>query len=185
VVLLDDANIRPIGDCGHCIEAGTCSRSDSFLGLMQDVYVSELLVLATPIYWYGPSGQLKIFIDRWSCLLDTGGEVFRGRMRGKRTVLLLSQGEQGFYESGPCLQMLEWTLRYMDMVVASRVVVVGHRRTDYQDDLPQRQAVSSRGAELVTGQTAPDLLPAWAHMPHEPGSPPGGFVKTDLNPPKP
>ncbi|HUY08853.1 MAG TPA: NAD(P)H-dependent oxidoreductase [Candidatus Dormibacteraeota bacterium] len=184
-VFLDRLRLQPIGDCRRCMQAGQCSKHDSFPELMQDVYSAELLVLATPLYWYGPSAQLKIFIDRWSCLLDTEGDAFRARMRGKRTVLLLAQGEQGFYEAALCLQMLDWTLRYLDMVVAARIVVVGHRRTDYARDPLQRHAVRSRGEDLVTGRTVHDHLPPWAHMPHQPGTPLGGVFKHDVRLPEP
>lgn len=176
---LDGVHVEPIGDCRACLDAGRCSRIDAFDEVMEGVYASDLLVLATPLYWYGPSAQLKLFLDRWSCLLDRNEEAFRGRMRGKRVVLLIAQGEQGFYESAPCLQMLEWTSLYLDMVVAARVVVVGHGRHDYLSDEAQRQAVKAVGEKLAASPTAPDLLPAWFHVPHVPGSPLGGIFRPD------
>ncbi len=174
---LDACHVRAIGDCRECIAAGRCSRVDDFDRVMDQVYGAELLVLATPLYWYGPSGQLKVLLDRWSCLLDREEAFFRSRMRGKRAVLLIAQGEQGFYEAAPCLQMLEWTVRYLDMTVASRVVVVGHGRHDYERDEPQRMRVREAGALLAGSATAPDVFPAWFHVPHVPGAPLGGIFK--------
>ncbi len=83
---------------------------------MERVYAADLLVLASPLYWYGPSAQLKALIDRWSCLLDREEGPFRERMRGKHVAVVLAQGERGFYEAGPCLQMLEWTESAAPMV---------------------------------------------------------------------
>ncbi|KRN02672.1 multimeric flavodoxin WrbA [Levilactobacillus senmaizukei DSM 21775 = NBRC 103853] len=40
-------------------------QSDDFETLMDQVRVSETLVLGTPVYWYGMTGQLKVFMDRW------------------------------------------------------------------------------------------------------------------------
>ena len=174
VTLEDCRTVEPIGDCRVCIEAGTCTREDGFDAVMDRVYAADLLVLATPLYWYGPSAQLKAFLDRWSCLLDREEERFRARMRGKRTVLLVAQGERGFYEAAPCLQMLEWVLRYLDMPIAARVVVVGHARDDLRADAAQREAVRDVGRRLAEHPTAPDLVPPWFHLARRPGAQLGG-----------
>lgn len=173
-VSLSEAAVEPIGDCRACVERGGCTIEDGFAALMERVEVAELLVLGSPLYWYGVSGQLKLFLDRWSCLLDLNDERFRARMRGKRTVVVLAQGERGFYEAGPCLQMLEWTLRYMEMPLAGRIVVVGHARGDYAADEPQRVAVRLAAAELLAGRQA-DVQPPWFHLRHAPAGPLGGI----------
>ncbi len=166
--------VLPIADCSACIAAGSCTVEDDFNELMQPVYDADLLVLGTPLYWYGPSAQLKAFLDRWSCLLDRDEEAFRARMRGKRTVLVVAQGERGFYEAAPCLQMLEWSLRYLDMPLAGHIVVVGHSRTDYARDQLQREAVRAAGAQIAAGGFA-DVLPPWFHLRHHPGARLGGI----------
>ncbi len=169
--------VHPIEDCGTCRENGACFIRDGFPVLMDEVYEADLLVLATPLYWYGPSGRMKVFLDRWSCLLDLEGENFRRRLREKRVVLLVAQGEQGFYEALPCLTALEWFCRYLDMAVATRIVVVGHARTDYRDDAGQCERVREAGRLLATSPALPDVMPSWFHVPHVPGSPLGGIFR--------
>ena len=176
---LSAVSIKPIADCARCVEVGACHIQDDFGRVMERIYAAELLVLATPLYWYGPSASMKLLIDRWSCLLDLEEERFRARMRGKRTAIVIAQGEQGFYEVAPCLQMMEWTLRYLDMVVATRVVIVGHARTDYAADERQRHRLAEVGAELARSQVASDMLPAWFHVPHVPSEPLGGVFRKD------
>lgn len=175
--LEDCRAIEPIGDCRVCIEAGVCSKRDGFAAVMERVYAADLLVLATPLYWYGPSAQLKAFLDRWGCLLDRDEDRFRARMRGKRTALVIAQGERGFYEAAPCIQMLEWVLRYLDMPVAARVVVVGHSRGDLRADDAQREAVRQVGRELARHPTATDLVPPWFHLARRPRTPLGGVFE--------
>jgi multimeric flavodoxin WrbA len=171
---LAPGGVLPIGDCAACVARGDCSLDDQFSALMQAVYDCDLLVLGTPLYWYGPSAQLKAFLDRWSCLLDLDEAAFRDRMRGKRTVLVVAQGERGFYESAPCLQMLEWSLRYLDMPLVARVVVVGHARTDYRADAGQRERVRRAGGDAVRS-APPDAVPPWFHLRHAPGGTLGGI----------
>lgn len=169
--------VVPIGDCAACIAAGACAIDDGFDQLIAAVQACDLLVLGTPLYWYGPSAQLKAFLDRWSCCLDRDEDSFRRRMRGKRVVLVLAQGERGFYEAAPCLQMLEWSLRYLDMTLCARIVVVGHARGDYGADVPQRERVVAAGAGALSGVVA-DVLPPWFHLRHRSGEPLGGIYPT-------
>jgi multimeric flavodoxin WrbA len=166
--------VLPIGDCAPCVVRGECQIEDGFEAIMERVYAADCLVLGTPLYWYGPSAQLKAFIDRWSCLLDLEEEAFRARMRGKRAVLVLAQGERGFYEAAPALQMLEWSVRYLDMPLVGRIVVVGHARSDYRSDPVQRDRVREAGGEIGSGRSA-EVMPPWFHLRHEPGAPLGGI----------
>lgn len=179
-IFLPDQHIEPIANCGTCVAAGCCRIEDDFAALMDRLYLADLIVVGTPLYWYGPSGQLKLFVDRWSCLLDLGEAAFRDRMRGKRAVIVIAQGERGFYEAGPCLQMLDWTFRYLDMAVVGRIVVVGHASADYAADPLQRTAVAAAAAALAAGQTV-DVQPPWFHLGYRPGTRLGGVFCPDAS----
>lgn len=39
---------------------------DDFLPVMNKLLDYEDIIFATPVYWYGPSAQMKVFIDRTS-----------------------------------------------------------------------------------------------------------------------
>lgn len=45
---------------------------DDFVPLVNELLNYEKIIFVTPIYWYGPSAQMKVFIDRTSDLLDIG-----------------------------------------------------------------------------------------------------------------
>jgi multimeric flavodoxin WrbA len=168
-IFLSDYELAAISDCSGCVAAGGCSITDDFTALTDRIYAADLLVVGTPLYWYGPAGQLKLFLDRWSCLLDLNDAAFRNRMRGKKAVIVVAQGERGFYEAGPCLQMLDWTFRYLEMPVAGRIIAVGHAKGDYAGDTRQRAAVRAAGAALAAGDYV-DLQPPWFHLRYQPGA---------------
>jgi len=44
--------------------------NDDFIPLMKKLLSYEKIIFVTPVYWYGPSAQMKIFIDRTSDFLD-------------------------------------------------------------------------------------------------------------------
>jgi len=59
------------------------NRNDDFLGLMKTIVDTyEVLIFATPVYWYSMSGIMKMFFDRLTDLLTIEKELGR-RLRGK------------------------------------------------------------------------------------------------------
>lgn len=57
-------NISPCQECGTCEKEGYCPIDDD----MQEIYhllrLADIIVMATPIFFYGPTAQLKALIDR-------------------------------------------------------------------------------------------------------------------------
>ncbi|RUM89385.1 MAG: flavodoxin family protein [Thermodesulfatator sp.] len=45
-----------------------CIFEDYGREILEKLYQAEAYILATPVYWYGPSGPLKILIDRMTAL---------------------------------------------------------------------------------------------------------------------
>jgi multimeric flavodoxin WrbA len=62
------------------------NRDDDFLPIMKNIVAHyDLIILATPVYWYTMSGTLKKFIDRISDCLKIEKEIGR-KLRGKKGV---------------------------------------------------------------------------------------------------
>lgn len=62
--------------------------ADDFLILMQKLLdTADVIVLASPVYWYSVSAQMKGFIDRWTELLKEHKDLGR-QMRGRGLALL-------------------------------------------------------------------------------------------------
>ncbi len=73
---------------------------DDYLPLMKKVVEHDLIILATPVYWYSMSAQMKTFIDRLNDLLEVGKDIGR-KLRGKRLFVIASLGTsmpKGFEE---------------------------------------------------------------------------------------
>ena len=50
--------------CLYCQSHDKCVLSDEMNSLYNDIQTADVLVFATPIYYYEMSGQLKTFLDR-------------------------------------------------------------------------------------------------------------------------
>ena len=57
--------------CLSCQETGKCVLKDDAADIMAAVYNAEVIVFATPIYYYEMCGQLKTLLDRMSPLFPS------------------------------------------------------------------------------------------------------------------
>ena len=50
--------------CQYCQSHGVCVQKDSMNGIYEKIENADVIVFATPVYYYAVSGQLKTFLDR-------------------------------------------------------------------------------------------------------------------------
>ncbi len=65
------------------------NSDDSFLKIVDELINFNILVFATPVYWYAMSAQLKIFFDRLSDLITIRKDLGR-KLKGKICYLIAS-----------------------------------------------------------------------------------------------
>ena len=67
-ISLRDKNIGFCKGCLACLKAGKCVIRDDALEITQKMHDAEVIVFATPIYYYEMSGQMKTMLDRANSL---------------------------------------------------------------------------------------------------------------------
>lgn len=77
------------------------NRNDDYLTLIKKIIEEyDIMIFATPIYWYSMSGIMKVFFDRFTDLLTIEKELGR-KLRGKKmAVISCSVGDnlgEGFW----------------------------------------------------------------------------------------
>jgi NAD(P)H-dependent FMN reductase len=64
------------------------NRNDDFEPLMKRLLAHDQIIFATPIYWYAVSAAMKVFLDRFSDLLELPELLCVGRrLRGKNAYI--------------------------------------------------------------------------------------------------
>lgn len=61
-------DISPCQNCGGCDDTGICVTEDDMVQIYDAIREADRLILASPIFFFGLSGQAKIMIDRCQCL---------------------------------------------------------------------------------------------------------------------
>lgn len=79
VAVVDAAHmsISPCTSCRTCQKSDEyrCALDDGMKPLYDQIREVDVLVMATPIYWYGMSAQMKTFLDRlYACVKFRGPE---------------------------------------------------------------------------------------------------------------
>lgn len=119
-VNLQSMDIRACDGCDLCKETGDyCAIDDDMQGLYPRLREADALVLASPIYWFTYSAQLKLCVDRWYGLWCVEKDAFRG----KRIGIVLAYGDTDLYTSG-CINAIhtfESTFRHLHAPIVGMV----------------------------------------------------------------
>ncbi len=68
LINLKDIRLNFCHGCLACEKLKKCVQNDDINSLLDDIQNSDILVFASPIYYYEMSGQLKTFLDRMNPL---------------------------------------------------------------------------------------------------------------------
>ena len=84
VVSVHDYKVNPCMGCNACFksEGNSCVQKDDMPLIYEKMAVADMLVIASPVYFYGLSAQLKAVIDRFH-------NPIRDTYHIKKTALLL------------------------------------------------------------------------------------------------
>ena len=88
-------NIHGCLACEYCHGKGkgTCIQKDDMQNIYHELKEADMLVIASPIYYHGLTGQLKCVIDRfYSALYPKAPETL------KKVAMFLSSGDDDMYE---------------------------------------------------------------------------------------
>lgn len=62
------ADLHPCSGCIACGYDGPCVRKDDMETFRKQILAADMLVFATPLYYYGMSAQLKTLVDRFCAI---------------------------------------------------------------------------------------------------------------------
>lgn len=116
---LHGMDIRPCDGCDACVETGICVVKDDMQKIYPRLLAADAIVLASPIYWFNYTAQLKTCIDRWYAVWNYKSDAFKGKPFG----ILLTFGDTDLYTSGAinAIHTLETMLRFLQAEAAGWV----------------------------------------------------------------
>jgi multimeric flavodoxin WrbA len=122
-VALRTLNIKPCVGCGKCWSKDRpCVFDDDMTQVYQAIADSDVLLFATPVYWYGPTTIMKAMIDR---LVPFNRPQGMPMIDGKAAVLAIAYEEEGSAAVEPLLRMFELSFDYLNVRLIDSIVVDG------------------------------------------------------------
>lgn len=111
-------NVHPCIGCNRCGMDGPCVFKDDFEFVREHIIPAEVVVFATPMYYFGISAQLKAVIDRFYAI---NGQIHVP----KRAVLLMTYANTAASQARPIVSHYETLLDYLGWKDAGQIIVPG------------------------------------------------------------
>jgi len=127
-----DLGISPCDGNSLCLEDGNCIIRDGMNELYQQVLDSRYLLVATPVYFMGPPGGLKTFIDRFQAVWARGAVLktfdpdSAERRAGHRAFALVvgaTEGNPAMYR--PTISIIKAFLNVTGFDFAGEIIATG------------------------------------------------------------
>ena len=143
-VRLYDVDIEACLDCRRCKKGDhSCALADGMRDLYPKLEEADLIVFATPIYWYGPTGKMKLFIDRLRPYIASG------KLRGKAGVVV-APSEEGPECCGPLTEMFRMSFEYLGMEFAGSILATAYERGEVGEDAEEMKRAYELGRSLFS-----------------------------------
>lgn len=120
VFTFDAANseTHPCRGCDQCHMDGPCIWKDDIENtLMPKMLEADLLVLTTPLYYFGMSAQLKTIVDRFYSRT--------GRLHGKKSLLIATAYNRDDWTMAALVDHYDTLVRYMEWQDVGKVLGIG------------------------------------------------------------
>lgn len=112
------SNIHPCIACNSCGMNGPCVFKDDFETVREHLVPADLVVFATPMYYFGISAQLKAVIDRFYAV---NGSIHVP----KKAILLMTYANNSRRNESPILTHYEVLLEYLGWTDTGRIIAPG------------------------------------------------------------
>ena len=139
---LYDFVISVCADC-RCCKRGeyVCCLNDDMQKIYPLMAEADVIVFGTPVYWYGPSGKLKLLIDRMRPFVENK------KLMGKK-VVVVSPCAEGSMACGPMLEMFNMMFKYLKMEFLGKVLVKAYEHGEIAENKVQLERAFELGASL-------------------------------------
>ncbi|MCF8144644.1 MAG: NAD(P)H-dependent oxidoreductase [Deltaproteobacteria bacterium] len=148
--------ITPCQECGNCEKKGFCPMDDDMQQIYPLLRQADIVVMATPIFFYGPTAQMKALIDRsqtlWSRKYALGLEDPGRKWRQGYLLAVGATRGKNLFE-GTIL-----TAKYFfDAVGATFEGSLGYRQIEHLGDIQTHPTALDDAAEKARELISPRL----------------------------
>lgn len=121
-IYIKDLHIKPIEDLRHTHD-GFQDIEDDYDQVIEELQNNDIVVFATPIYWYSMSGGMKNMIDRLSqAIRDERYPNLKERLKKIQTIVVIVGGDKPRIKGLPLIQQFQYTFEFLNMSLWSYII---------------------------------------------------------------
>ena len=137
-----DMKIGGCRGCRHCFEEkGVCVQKDDMSEILGALRKADVMVMASPVYFFGVTAQLKFAVDRTFALLSEERPT-------KRASLLMTAGRGGVDACEGAVAMYNRMCRHSNWDAAGVVIAGGLQGKDDIIGRPELEDARAFGREI-------------------------------------
>lgn len=126
--------------CQYCFSNdGVCVQNDDMQTILSVIDQADLVVFASPVYWFDITGQLKCVIDRMYARAKKGFHF-------NKTILLLDSASAGVYDAA--VAQYKATLSYLNWEDKGIITISGMEEKGSMKNSPSLKEVYELGKSL-------------------------------------
>jgi multimeric flavodoxin WrbA len=140
-IYLHGLDIRPCDACDLCRD-GTCVIEDDMQPLYAKLSAADAILLASPVYWFTYSADLKLCIDRWYGFQGNRWQDVSHKQFG----IILTYGDTDLYTSGAvnAIHTFETMCRFLQ----SPIVGIVHGSLNEANDVEKHPELLQQAFDL-------------------------------------
>ncbi len=122
IIFLNDLKIKECDGCHACWKNRQCSKKDDMNNIYPKIIDSDIIIFGTPVYWYGPTALMKVFIDRFVYFNCPENRL---KIKGKGAVIVVPFEEENPDIVTPIITFFDKCLQYLEMNLLGKIIVPG------------------------------------------------------------
>ncbi len=139
-ITLHDKNVAGCKGCEYCFaHDGECVQNDDMKDIIKVIDQTDCLVLASPIYWFDMTAQVKVVIDRLYARARKGYNISSAAM-------LLNSGSDGVYAAAKT--MFEAMTKFLRWENKGIITIPGMAKKGSMKQSPELHDVYKFGRDI-------------------------------------
>ena len=141
-VYLYDLEIKPCVDCRACKKGSfQCAIKDGIQALYPKLEAAGAIVFGTPLYWYGPTGKMKLLIDRLRPY------VASRKLKGKKAAVIVPS-EEGAKACRTTISMFKQSFKYLEIELVGTILAAAYEKGEVKQNPEMLAAAFNLGKSI-------------------------------------
>ena len=146
-IRLNKLRIRGCQACLACHKAGKCAQKDDMKKVYKKMLKADVWLFVSPVYWWGPTAQIKAAIDRMYCFAFGNNPK---KIEGKKAVLITACADEVELATPYLFGMMKESTSFLKMEWAGEIAVKAWKKGEAAQNKQALQKARKLGVKVAS-----------------------------------